>query len=368
MSQKILVGVAYDKIREEILSLGSEKFMLVCGSSLSRLELGKYLNSLDIPHIVFSGFSPNPKYEEICPAVELFLSEGCDLIVAVGGGSAIDVAKCIKVFSKMDQGRNYLEQGYPETDIPLIAIPTTAGTGSESTKYSVIYYNGEKQSVTDDILVPNIAVLFPEMLYSLPEFQKKCTLLDALCQAIESFWSVRSTDESRLIAKKAIELIVANADAYIFDNDADAADKIMQGSNLAGQAINITATTAPHAMSYKLTTIYGFPHGYSVALSLPRVWRYMIGHGEKCSDKRGFEFLCNIFEDIAKAMGYESADQAICGFEAMLDRYGITGPEAKDRRLELETLVGAVNVERLGNNPVALDTDVLTELYGEILR
>ena len=95
MSQKIVSNIPYEFIGKILEGFGCKKFMLVCGNSLSKMELGEYLESLEIPHVTFKGFSPNPKYEEICPAVKLFLEEGCDLILAVGGGSAIDVAKCV---------------------------------------------------------------------------------------------------------------------------------------------------------------------------------------------------------------------------------------------------------------------------------
>lgn len=370
MSQRIVNGVkSYDEIGRIIQEYGCKKLMLVCGGSLSRLEVGKYLMSLDIPHIVFSDFSPNPKYEDICPAVDLFKREKCELIVAAGGGSAIDVAKCIKLYSVLDSSTNYLEQNAKQSDIPLIAIPTTAGTGSESTRYAVIYYKGEKQSVRHSCIVPDVAVLLPEVLYSLPLYQKKCTVLDALCQAIESYWSVYSTEESRELARSAIKMIVENIHAYIFGKDltADVAEKIMLGSCLAGQAINITATTAPHAMSYKLTTTYNIPHGHSVGISLPKVWRYMLSHPEKCTDKRGYGFVSGIFEEIADAMGYKNAGEAINGYEEMLEKMQILGPIPSDREKELLLLASSVNTERLTNNPVSLDTDALYGLYGEIL-
>ncbi len=371
MSQKIVNGLlSYDEIGKIIKEYGAEKFMLVCGGSLSRLEVGKYLMGLDIEHIVFSDFSPNPNYEDIVPAVELFKREGCDLIVAAGGGSAIDVAKCIKLYAPLDRTKNYLEQEANASDIPLIAIPTTAGTGSESTRYSVIYYKGEKQSVHHASIVPNVAILLPEVLATLPIYQKKCTVLDALCQAIESYWSVYSTEESKALADEAIRYIWANIEDYVFSAapSRETLEKIMLGSCLAGQAINITATTAPHAMSYKLTTTYGLPHGHSVGISLPRVWRYMLTHGEKCTDSRGYDYLLGIFGKIAAAMGYESAEDALGAYVNLLERMEITGPLTAERATEIALLAGSVNVERLGNNPVALDVDALTQLYGEILR
>lgn len=371
MSQKIINGVtSYDEIGRIIKEYGAKKLMIVCGGSLSRLEVGKYLMELDIEHIVFSEFSPNPNYEDIVPAVELFKKEGCDLIVAAGGGSAIDVAKCIKLYAPLDPSVNYLEQTATGSDIPLIAIPTTAGTGSESTRYSVIYYKGEKQSVHHASIVPDVAILLPEVLATLPIYQKKCTVLDALCQAIESYWSVYSTDESQKLADEAIRLIWANIEDYLMSAapSCETLEKIMLGSCLAGQAINITATTAPHAMSYKLTTTYGLPHGHSVGISLLRVWRYMLDHGERCTDKRGYDYLLNIFGKIAAAMGYESAESALAAYKALLDKIEICGPVVTDKEGEVARLAGAVNVERLGNNPVALDTEALTQLYGEILR
>ena len=372
MSQKIINGVlSYDEIGNIIKGFGAKKFMLVCGGSLSRLEVGKYLSELDTEHIVFSDFSPNPKYEDIVPAVELYKHEGCDVIVAAGGGSAIDVAKCIKLYAPLDPTINYLEQEASASDIPLIAIPTTAGTGSESTRFSVIYYKGEKQSVHHTSIVPDVAILLPEVLKSLPAYQKKCTVLDALCQAIESYWAVKSNNESRELADKAIRLIWANIEEYLLNpNPSDEVlGNIMHGSCLAGQAINITATTAPHAMSYKLTTTYGIPHGHSVGVGLLQVWKYMLAHGEKCTDSRGYDYVLGIFGKIADAMGYDSVDKAVDAYEELLDKIEIGGPVPhSDRKREIEMLAGAVNVERLGNNPIALDVEALTQLYGEILQ
>ena len=370
--QKIVNGVSsYSEIGDIIRGLGAKKFMLVCGGSLSRLEVGKYLLGLDIEHIVFSDFSPNPKYEDIVPAVELYKREGCDVIVAAGGGSAIDVAKCIKLYAPLDPSINFLMQEAKTSDIPLVAIPTTAGTGSESTRYSVIYYQGEKQSVHHTSIVPDVAILLPEVLESLPSYQKKCTVLDALCQAIESYWAVKSNDESRDLADRAIRLIWANIEEYLLSpNPAiEVLGNIMLGSCLAGQAINITATTAPHAMSYKLTTTYGIPHGHSVGVGLLYVWKYMLSHGEKCTDSRGYDYLLDIFGKIASAMGYDSVEKAVDAYEALLNKIEISGPAPlSDRAQEIEMLAGAVNVERLGNNPVALDVEALAQLYGEILQ
>ena len=122
-------------------------------------------------------------------------------------------------------------------------------------------------------------------------------------------------------------------------------------------------------MSYKLTTTYGIPHGHSVGIGLLRVWKYMLSHGEKCTDSRGYDYLLGIFGKISAAMGYDSTDEAVNAYEALLEKIEIGGPApVSDRESEIEMLAGAVNVERLGNNPVALDNAALKQLYGDILK
>lgn len=267
MSQKIIYEKdSAQQIKNILSDLQTKKYLLVCGRSFQHLLISKYFIEANIPYITFSKFSPNPLYEDVCKGVDLFNSENCDTIVAVGGGSAIDVAKCIKLFCRMDSKSNYLSQEYRDSGVPLVAVPTTAGTGSESTRYSVIYYNGEKQSVTHNSIIPDYAILDSSVLKSLPIYQKKCTLLDALCQGIEAWWSVNSNEESKVYSKMAVETIIKYMDSYIYDNDEIAAEQIMLAANYAGRAINITQTTAPHAMSYKLTSMYKLPHGHAVAL------------------------------------------------------------------------------------------------------
>lgn len=372
MKQRIIEGKASSlSVGEVLKELSAKKYMLVYTNSAKKLLSWKCLEELDIPSVKFNGFTPNPKYEEIEVGVDLFNAEDCDAIVALGGGSAIDVAKCIKLYCKMHKNELYLNQEYKDTGVPLIAIPTTAGTGSESTPFSVIYYGGEKQSVKHPSILPDVAILDPDVLESLPIYQKKCTLLDAFCQAIEAWWCVYSTDESKSYSKAAIEKIRENVYEYVNENTEKSRAEIMTASNLAGRAIAVTATTAPHAMSYKLTTTYNLPHGHSVALALPRVWKYMLSHPERCTDKRGADYLFDTFGEIAEAMGYVGEGNvmlAVAGFEAMLEKLGIFYPEEENKNEKADYLSASVNVERLGNNPVSLDRDALFDLYKGMLK
>ena len=360
MAQTILFGEGVHREIGTILhNLKCRKFLLVCGGSFRRLPIAGYFNELDISYVTFSDFTPNPQYDEVRRGVEAYRVNRCDAIVAVGGGSTIDVAKCIKLYAPMADDVCYLEQPYADSGIPLIALPTTAGTGSESTRFAVIYHHGEKQSVHHDSLLPDYAVLDPVVLYTLPDYQKKCTLMDALGQAIESYWSVAATAESRGLAAGAIGKIVRCWRDYIFGGDAEATLEILRASNLAGQAIHITTTTAPHAMSYKLTTIYGLPHGHAVALCLPRVWEYML----TCAD----ETLSAALQEIAAHMGVTTSEESIALLDDMMQEMELNRPTAVCRAEEMERLVNGVNLQRLCNHPVPLTSDVLRNLYEQIV-
>jgi alcohol dehydrogenase class IV len=230
-----------------------------------------------------------------------------------------------------------------------MAVPTTSGTGSEATHFAVIYKSGEKHSIADERLLPDYVVLQPDPLKTLPLYQKKCTMLDALCQAIESWWSKQATPESKEYSQKAIKLITSNMKSYLKNED-KGNKKMLAASNLAGKAINITTTTAPHAMSYKLTSMYGLPHGHAVAICLPKVWRYM-----------------KSFDDIANALGKRDYKEAVSYFEKLLKSLEIS-PPGNVSEDDLDILANSVNTQRLNNNPVRLDKDTIRTLYKEILE
>ena len=323
---------------------------------------------------MFSDFTPNPLYEQVSNGIELLKSSNCDTILAVGGGSAIDVAKCIKLAVLAKEGNAAIIPPLVSTRVvcdgaklPFIAIPTTAGTGSESTHNAVMYYEGAKQTVTNDGVLPDYAVLEPTVLKTLPLYQKKCTMMDALCQGIESWWSVNSTEESYEYSRKTIELIMANWRKYIFENDDEAAKQIMLAANYGGRAINITQTTAAHAFSYKITSLYKLPHGHAVAVCLPEIWEYMIGHMDKCIDGRGQEYLTGIFAKISKTMGCENPKQAIVEFRQMMQEMDLKNPATVNRKEELKLLSISVNPVRLKNNPIKLDDDIILSLYNSIV-
>ena len=365
MSEQIILKSDnnYIELDNYLKSSNIKRPLLVCGKSIELLTIGRHMRELD--NIVrFMDFEPNPSYDSVVKGVEIFNTNKCDGVIAIGGGSAMDVAKCIKLFANLDSTKDYLEQEPVANDIPLIAMPTTAGSGSESTRYAVIYYRGEKYSVTDSECIPKAVIMDSSVLKTLSGYQRKSTMLDALCHAIESYWSVNSNDLSKEYSRQAIRMILDNMDAYL-QNDDIANESMLIASNLAGKAINITATTAGHAMSYKITGLYDVAHGQAVAMCVAEIWKYMLDNINRCTDERGCEYLSTVFDELAEIFGCLTQMEAADKFSEIY--YSLNLPYPSVREEECDILAGSVNERRLRNNPVKLDWDTLNMLYHKIL-
>lgn len=277
--------------------------------------------------VAFSKFTSNPKYEEMIEGLNLFKKSECDAIVSIGGGSCIDVAKVIRLSIKADLSSDVptFKQNYKYTDVKHICIPTTSGTGSESTRHAVLYLNGIKQSIFHPTLVPDYVILCPKLIISVPEYQKKSTMMDALCQCIESLWSRKATKESKKYAIAGLRLFKNNYRGYL-NLDREAIKNIQIAANYSGKAINISETTAAHAMSYKITSLYNIPHGHAVAICMNAIFY-------SCKVKTKYNDI-DIKELFYEVMDYFKLD--------------IHVDISKDK---IETLINSVNPTRLKNFP-----------------
>lgn len=351
--QEILNGLS--SINEILDKECPHKIMVVCDKTMfEKWPVKKILEDGNRDFILFSDFGSNPKFDDIVKGIKIFNEENCDFIISVGGGSSIDTAKVIKLYSILDY-KNGITNNYKYNSVKHLAIPTTAGTGSESTRYSVCYYEGAKQSVTHDSIVPNYVILEPKLVIDLPPYQKKATIMDALSQAIESYWSVNSNEESKKYSTESINIILKNLEKYINNNDLETTNEMLKASNLAGKAINITQTTSAHAMSYKITSLYGTAHGHAVMLTLPFIWEYMENNYDACIDKRGKDYLKNTLKDLRDMIG---------GYQKLLeifDSLELQRPTMNNKELNL--LVDSVNPVRLKNNPELLSKDAIKEIY-----
>ncbi|KAA6332251.1 alcohol dehydrogenase [termite gut metagenome] len=313
----------------------------------------------------FFDFETNPKYEDLKKGILFCCKNKIDLIIAVGGGSVIDMAKLVRVFAYSDIDTvNAIENNivsFHKQKIPLIAIPTTAGTGSESTHFAVIYIEQKKYSVAHELILPDYAVIFPRFTYNNPKYLTACTGVDALCQAIESYWSVKSTEESRKYAKEAIQILWKYLPLAL-DNQSEARNKVAFASNLAGKAINISFTTAAHAYSYGFTTYLKIPHGHAVSLTLPYFFNVNNKITSKnCNDYRGVEFVRERMSELSELLkGHSKKTEVnLCNFfDSLFNGYEI---DTKIRDDLWNNIVLSVNVQRLQNNPVKLEAHIKKE-------
>jgi len=368
--KKQVIYDGYNYLGEIIAKAKPTKIFLACSASVDPNFINE-LDTFNVPYIMFSEITPNPVYEEIVNGVKVFNENGCDFIISIGGGSIIDAAKTIKLFSSMNHDTLYLKQAFKENEIKHLSVPTTAGTGSEATQFAVVYYNDEKQSIAHDDLIPDYVILEPNTLRTLPDYQKKATLLDALSQAIESYWSVNSSSESKEYSKQAIKLILNNVNQY-FGNDYRALASMMRASNLSGKAISITQTTAAHAMSYKITSLFGVAHGHSVAMCLPYVWEYMDEvvrnrDMDLLNEKRGYLYLEITLVELSKAFGCHSSQDAINKYKKLYYDLKLETPTSNDVEI-MDKLSKSVNPVRLKNNPISLDEVAIKKLYEKILN
>ena len=356
---------SYEALTRHIARSGIHTLLVVRDSAWPHLAVSRAIDGLTCCRVVpFDRFAPNPTYDSVKDAVGVFRREGCDGILAVGGGSAIDVAKCVKLFCGTDPALHTLSQTNEPNAVPLIAMPTTAGTGSEATRFAVIYDRGEKQSVNDVSCIPGTVVMDPTVLRSLPLYQKKATMLDALCHAIESLWSVRSTEESRALSLSAIRQVLRWKDGYLSGDD-EALEGMLWAAHTAGQAIDLTQTTAGHAMCYKLTSLYGYAHGHAAALCVRVLWPWMLSHPERLTDPRGEAHARQVFAQLAEAFGRDTPEEAAASFAALLDALALERPAVTEEQLALLSV--SVNPVRLKNHPYRLEGE--TEgLYRTIAR
>ncbi len=289
----------------------------------------------------YNDFSTNPKKEDVDKAITN-INYKFDIIVAIGGGSVIDFAKAFRYYLNCNK--------------KLIAIPTTSGTGSESTQFAVLYVNGIKTSIDNKNILPEYAICDSQLTVNNPNYLKACTAMDAYCQAIESYWAVKSTEESRKYAKQAIELCKNNIVQYVNTNDKLASNNMMLASHLAGKAINISRTTAAHALSYKITSEYGIPHGHAVALTINRVFIANLNVNNKtCNDRRGLNYLHSIMSDLKQMISNDINKY----FSALFKEINIEMDLNKLNISDIGTIINSVNKDRLSNNPCILDLESL---------
>jgi alcohol dehydrogenase class IV len=341
-----------------------ENILLISGKSLDKTSIKQKLNLSSPRFHRFSEFTENPTLNEVIHAKNALQKARATAIVAIGGGTAMDIAKLTKFYkeSSVSTTDTTPPNASSISDIPVYAIPTTFGSGSESTSFAVMYIQEKKFSIAHPDILPNFYLLDPELSRSLPLYTKASACLDALCQAIESYWANSATLESRQNALFAITQIAKLFESYI-TSPTSAVDKIIvEASNRAGKAINVTKTTAPHALSYFLSAQYNISHGHAVAMCLKNTFAV----NEEKSQTSNNQTFSLLLKEIYRALNVDNALSAKQLITQFLDKAGLASQFHQiglNSEQQIELAVNSVNIERLKNHPVALTEQDLKHIF-----
>jgi len=365
-----------EKVGEEAKLLGKRAFVVTGRKSARKMgfleKVGKSLKKQEIAPISFEKVEPNPSIQTAQEGANLAKKERCDLIIGLGGGSPMDTAKVISLLltNPSPLSKYFGKDKVKFPTLPLIEIPTTAGTGSEVTPYAVITDiedSHQKKIIADSHLFPNKALVDPELTLSLPFSITSDTGIDVLSHAVESYTSNRSYPLSEMIALRSVKLLGKYL-PYVIDNpkDIESRSKVLYASMLAGIAIAQTGTTLVHAMGYRLTSDLNLAHGRANGLLLPWVWELDLpGNFEKFAN-----LTKSLGEDVKGLTVKEAGWKGIEVVKEFLFKVGL--PKLNLSEVKEETIVEFAkeviqNKAKLANNPRQVSLKDIIEVYKKAL-
>jgi alcohol dehydrogenase class IV len=357
------------EMEAELKEITDKNLLLVLSeSSAIRWELHDLIESIESKNrlIWIRTVKTNPSQDDILRGCNVIGNDRIDLIVAIGGGSSLDLAKGISAFYEYGQAEYSIEEitkglkdkSYTKKKgfIDILAIPTTAGTGSELTQWATIWDRdmNVKYSIDHPGLKPKKALIVPELTLTLSKNQTLATGLDALSHGIEAYWSRHTNPLVQDLAFRGIQLIVENLARVLEEpGNLDLREGMCRASLLTGLAFSQTRTTACHSISYPMTMLYNIPHGYAVAMTL----------GGVAEKNRGmFAKDSNLYE-LFKSYG---------GIQAWLDKVskGVTSLRLSGfgiSRQDIDRLVSnSFTAGRMDNNPVQLSEEDVKEILMNI--
>jgi alcohol dehydrogenase class IV len=359
-------------LAEKAAPLGAKAF-IVTGKSSAQASGALARTQNQLPGaILFDGVDENPSTQICDEGAARCKREACDFVVAIGGGSAIDVAKAICGLAR-NEGTcvDYFgSETFSAGALPLTAIPTTAGAGSEATPYAVItdVSTNSKRSISCRCLYPRLAILDPELTRSLPPSITAHAGLDALSQAMEGVVSKKATPPSTVLAMEATRLIKKWLPVAVNDgNHTEARSQMLYAAMLAGAVIAQTGTTLIHGMGYPLTTEWGIPHGLANALLMTPLFQFNARHmpSEVAALADALGHPCSTDpHDAASAIGQQ--------IHALLADLAIS-PSGRDhgfQRNRLESFAAAIASDpyRFRNQPGAISQDLIARFYTQALE
>jgi alcohol dehydrogenase class IV len=365
---------AVEKVGEECKKLGGKKGLIVTDAVLSKLGalegVKKSLASQGLDVAVYDKIAAEPTDVYVQEGVQTFRDNGCDFLLAVGGGSAIDTAKAVSVMlTNPGEIDGYRGLGkLVKKGAPLVAIPTTAGTGSEVTVFTIITDTKKnvKMLIGSPYLMPQVAIVDPAMTLSCPRGLTAAVGIDALTHAIEAYVSLKAQAMSDMYCLSAIELISGNLrQVFANGNNIEAREKVMLGALQAGIAFSNASVALVHGMSRPIGAYFHVPHGVSNAVLLGVVTEFsLIGNPHRYA-----QIAKAMGEDIAGLSDMDAAKRAADAVRRLikdvkipsLPELGVDGKKLKE--LAPQMAEDAIASGSPGNNPRLATKDEIVELY-----
>ena len=374
---RIVMGPgALKQLADEVRALKANKVLIVTDPGLIETGLVKRAEDLlaeaDIKYAVFKDVEADPRYEIVADCVAMIRSENADLIVGMGGGSPIDIAK---VSALMATNKGPISEYFgidlvPDPGLTTLIIPTTAGTGSEVTPIAILSDHTEKlkKGIVSPHLFPSAALLDPELTLGLPAHVTAATGMDALIHAVEAFTSKNATSMTDMLARQAMQLIAKNIrTAYADGSNLAARSNMLEGSLLAGMAFCNAGVTAVHAFAYPIGAEFHISHGVANSIMLAPVMEFN-QQGDPAKFARIAEYLGENTTGLSEQEAAQAAVEAMRTLAADLkipDHLSEFGIEDKDIP---ELAAGVMKVTRLlANNPRELTQKDAEAIYRNVL-
>ena len=328
-AKKIVFGcAAFESLADHVKGLGGRRPLIVLDKNLSksgfRERAQAALAAGSLKAVFFDKVEPEPLLELADEGTEVARRGKCDIVVGIGGGSAMDVAKAVAALLP-NKGRAVDFLGLnkvPGPGIPTIMVPTTAGTGSEVTFTAVFLRKNlnKKEGMNSPYLYPTLALLDPTLTLSLPPQPTAATGIDALCHAIESYTSVNASPMSEMVSLEAIRLIAENLRTCVHNGrNLEARENMLLGSLYAGLGLANAGVGAAHSLSYPLGGKYGTSHGVANTLMLPRVMDFNVP-----SAQEKFAVIAEIMGESTEGLPLrEAAYLAVDAVESLIEDCGI---------------------------------------------
>ena len=349
-----------EDIKKFIDDKGFKKIFVLCGkksfvTSGAEIFFKKLLSTKETK--LFYKESEIPILEELIKIIKTIKSFKPDLILAVGGGAVIDYAKIANIVDVRDDLADLIiNYNYPfiKKYTKLAVIPTTAGSGAEVTSNAVIYVNKIKYSFESELLIPDNFFLIPEFLMSAPNKIKASAGFDAIAQALESLVSKKSNNQSVEYASKSLKISVNNYISFLNNPNLKNATEMSIASNLAGKAISISKTTAPHATSYPFTSLFNISHGHAVGLFFENFFKFNFDNLKRSETsfdlKKRFDLIFNLL-NVKNISNFNSKITLMKKKAKLEDNLGILNININQ---EAEKIIKGINLLRLGNNPIKI--------------